>query len=603
MKKVLSYLLGAACVVLACACDPNEHDNVAQLNSFGFKAAQNSALTSDCNATIDGTTIKVVVPAGTDLTALVPSFDVTVNDEVTVGSTLAESGVTACNFSSNPKITVKDAVDGQSVEYTIEFAENDGAAELLSFGFYKDGNSSLEEDAVASEIAEEMIIRIPEGGAGKTLVAKFEAGSGDVVTIDGEEVNGTATVDCSFPIDIVVTDPVAGVSKTYVVKVGKILKMEWNKVIEYTDAEGTLYNDFGFAINPVDNVPYFVYNRAVDGQKRSVVVVKYENGAMATVGTPGFNAALTSDSGIPKIAFDKDGVAYVFYADGDYSKLSTVRKLEGDWNVIGTAGFGSDEKLNTSYGNGMMIDPKTNTPGIVYTANTKNAAGYRTTVGGVFNGTDWNYAAVSGMPAVNGSTAAVMAYSPVATTDDAAYIIASANQSGFQLIKFADKSFSVVSSYLDGHNYASLMGFAADSQKNLYLLGADNEGTDDYNLNLSKYDVANNQWTKMASTIQTKYSATSGSKAALCIDKSDNVYAAYGDADKVLWFGGIDPETKDWGGFTKLDGDNTIKSDILMEFSKDGSVGYLVWLRAKTETAPVTMVVYECKLEADILPE
>lgn len=603
MKKILvNFLCAAACLVMACACDPNEHDNLAQINSFAFTSALNSALGSDCVGTIEGTTIKVVVPAGVNLTSLIPTFEVTVNDMVTIGSTAAESGVTACDFSANPKITVNDIVDGTTAEYTIVFAENDGKAELVSFGFFAADNNDLEEDAVASEIAEEMIIRVPDGGAGRTLKAKFEAGFGDVVKIDGNEVSGVTEVDCSFPIDIVVTDPVAGVSKTYVVKVGKILKMQWTKVLEYKESEGSLWGDLSLAINPVSNVPYFAYNiGGIDGKKRAVAVAKYEDGAMTYVGTPNFNAVGTTDSGYAKLAFDNDGVAYVFYSDGDNSKLATVRKLEGDWNVVGSAGLFNSDKFNTTYGAAMMIDPKTNTPGFVYTSN--GTATKRMAYGAYFNGADWSGAVVSGTPSVESSTGAVMSYSPVVMTEDASYVVAGANNKGFQLIKFADKALSAISAYLPGDNYSSQMGLAADSKNNVLLFAADKQGTEDYNLNLSKYDVAKKEWTKMASTVATHYSSTSGCKAAVCVDKDDNIYAAYGDSNSVLYFGGIDPETKDWSGFTALEPTETIKSEILMQFSKDGSVGYLAWLRAKKDTEPNTLVVYECKLEEDILPE
>ncbi|MCF0173145.1 MAG: hypothetical protein HUJ91_05390, partial [Bacteroidales bacterium] len=243
MKNLLKFAFCTLfCVMLASACDPEVHDGEAKLNSLVFTVSANPSLGSDCVATINGTDITVVVPEGVSLVGLVPTFTVTINDIVSVGSAVVTSGETPCNFSSNAKIKVTDTAEDITTEYSISFQFNDGTAELKNFGFYKADNSGLDSDYLAESIADEMIIRIPEGGSGKSLVAKFEAGFGDVVTVDGQEVSGTVTVDCTFPIDIVVTDPVAGASKSYVVKVGKILQMVWERVGElsgdYTSMRG-----------------------------------------------------------------------------------------------------------------------------------------------------------------------------------------------------------------------------------------------------------------------------------------------------------------------------------------------------------------------------
>ena len=93
-------------------------------------------------------------------------------------------------------------------------------AVLKSFSFNIADNSTLDKDYAAAEIAEEMIIRIPEGGKGKTLVATLTAGENDQIKVnDKAVVDGKASVDCTYPIDIADTNSKSVVSASYVVKV------------------------------------------------------------------------------------------------------------------------------------------------------------------------------------------------------------------------------------------------------------------------------------------------------------------------------------------------------------------------------------------------
>ena len=60
----------------------------------------------------------------------------------------------------------------------VEEGENSQAsAELVSFGFYLEDNADLiDKDYIASSLSQETVIRIPDGGSGKTLVARLEVG-------------------------------------------------------------------------------------------------------------------------------------------------------------------------------------------------------------------------------------------------------------------------------------------------------------------------------------------------------------------------------------------------------------------------------------------
>jgi hypothetical protein len=70
-------------------------------------------------------------------------------------------------------------------------------AELKSFALLKADNADiLTEDVTVETIAPTMVVRIPGGGAGKTLVAAVTAGENDVIKANGKEaVDGKITFE------------------------------------------------------------------------------------------------------------------------------------------------------------------------------------------------------------------------------------------------------------------------------------------------------------------------------------------------------------------------------------------------------------------------
>ena len=207
MKKFLHIaLLIGAVSALMCSCEPEpKADGVAEIKSFAITAAANEALSQDCAAIIDQTaaTIVVALPMDTDKSALVPTFTTTDGDVVTVAGAEVKSGQSALDLTEGVEVVVTDASSNVTKTYALSAADNDGKAELLSVGFLaKDNTGKLTEDAVAEAIADEMVVRIAGGGAGVELVMSFTAGLNDVVTVNNEEAVATATVDCTFPIDI-----------------------------------------------------------------------------------------------------------------------------------------------------------------------------------------------------------------------------------------------------------------------------------------------------------------------------------------------------------------------------------------------------------------
>jgi hypothetical protein len=87
------------------------------ITAFSFTDAANTALSMDVTGSISGTSITVMVPAGTNVSALVATFT-TNGMAVKVGSTTQVSGTTPNDF-TNPVMYVVTAADGSMKIYTV----------------------------------------------------------------------------------------------------------------------------------------------------------------------------------------------------------------------------------------------------------------------------------------------------------------------------------------------------------------------------------------------------------------------------------------------------------------------------------------------------
>ena len=91
-----------------------------EVTSYKFEAAKNTALTSDVIGIVDsGThTIALTVPYGTDLTALVATFELSASAAAKIGSNAQVSGTTANNFTNPITYTVK-AENGSARDWVV----------------------------------------------------------------------------------------------------------------------------------------------------------------------------------------------------------------------------------------------------------------------------------------------------------------------------------------------------------------------------------------------------------------------------------------------------------------------------------------------------
>lgn len=122
MKKWLLALVPVLFLAVSCGkggddpVTPESKSTACVLNSFQFTASGNSGIPSNTNATVatirDRKIIFITVPETADLTKLVPTFTVSKNAKVRIGSTEVASGQTAINL-TDPVEFVITAEDGE----------------------------------------------------------------------------------------------------------------------------------------------------------------------------------------------------------------------------------------------------------------------------------------------------------------------------------------------------------------------------------------------------------------------------------------------------------------------------------------------------------
>ena len=165
--------------------------------------------------TINGTTISLQVPFGTDVTKLIANFTVSAGAKVKIGNTDQASGVTINNFTTPLTYTVY-AEDGTSQNYTVIVyilaAPKSTEKELLTFGITNPYTIGI---ITGTNVA----IKVPYGTDVKSLTsfftisAKATAYIGTIGQITGASINNFST-----PVTYTITAE-DGSTKTYVVTV------------------------------------------------------------------------------------------------------------------------------------------------------------------------------------------------------------------------------------------------------------------------------------------------------------------------------------------------------------------------------------------------
>lgn len=604
MKRILALFSVALTVVagtVSCNNDPKA-DGLAQIKSFSLQSSLNSTLTSDVNGAIDETskTISLVIPEGAG-NSFVPTFAATDDDVVKSGSTVVTSGVTTISITDGAKLSVTDEVSELNATYTFSVKENDGAAELKSVAFLKADNAVLTEDVVPETIAAEMIVRVPSAAFKQELTLSVEAGLNDVVKVNGKEpVDGKISVDTSFPVDITVTDAVAGTSATYVLKVGKVLEYVVTKVGTFTD--GTkIFPTFDIAVNPKDGTPWIAYYKEVEGDTYDrVSVVRLDGTTFSHVGESCISSDI-KDAKDPVLAFFNDGTAFLKYTGGEVASRNTVKKFTTTWEVCGKEALNS-VNINSTYHNPLYIQSN-GQPAFFFTA---NAGDYkRSIVSACFDGTNWTEKpmSASGIAPKYGEpsgTAGTYYSSAITEYNGKTYMLSSFNMWGYFVHEVGKECAltPVVYDYKPGtstYGVPNNMNICSDGD-DLLVFAADNSNS---KMQVYKVDFNGKTLTEYGAGINVTFSKYGSVNEAVAFSASPTglKVLATEDAEHRTYFKYLDSSLQ-WDNIATAEKPVDIASGghFQIVFNADGA-GYIAYTSANG------LEVYKVALEADALPE
>lgn len=614
MKRILTFFSVALIVVagtVSCNNDPKA-DGLAQIKSFSLQSSLNSTLSSDVTGVIDETarTISLVLPEGSG-SSFIPTFTVTDDDVVKAGSTVVTSGVTSISVTDGVQLSVTDEVSELNVTYTLSVKENDGAAELKSISFLKADNSVLTADVTPEAIASEMIARVPSAAFKQELVLTVEAGLNDVVKVNGKDVeSGKATVDTSFPIDITVTDAVAGTSASYILKVGKVLEYVVSKV--GTISDGTkIFGAIDLAINPKDGNPWIAYSKEIDGDKIDrVSVQKFDGTSFSFVGESYVKPDPdTKDAKSPTLAFDNSGTAYLKYIGGEAASKNTVRKFTTNWEVVGKASLNS-VKVSDTYPSPQYIQSN-GQPAFFFLNNTK--PNRRTIASAYYNGSEWvekiNAAASGIAPAYGeGPSSNSGAYygSCFTSFKGKNYMLSSFNGWGYFVYEVGDGCAltPIVYDFKPGaseYGVPSNFNIATDGD-DLYVYVYDVAAA---KMQVYKVDFNERKLVEYGEGIPATFGTISGVKEASTFSVSPTglTVAAVEDAEHNVTFKYLNSSLQ-WENFTLAESavKNSSTGLFRIAFNSDG-VGYIAYPGETDDVKIGKIEVYKIALEADVLPE
>ena len=164
---------------------------------------------------ISDTIIDLIVPAGTNVTSLVPTFTSSALSTVKIGSTIQVSGTSVNNF-SNALEYIVTAEDGTSKSYlvivTVSSAPKSSSKDLLSFSF---SNPAINGVISGSNIS----LTVPAGTNVTVLIPTFTNSALSTVKVGAiSQISGTTPNNFTTPVTYSVTAE-DGTSKNYIVTV------------------------------------------------------------------------------------------------------------------------------------------------------------------------------------------------------------------------------------------------------------------------------------------------------------------------------------------------------------------------------------------------
>ena len=174
------------------------------LTFFGFVAGDNPGLVADATGTVATDAVDVVVPAGTDVHALVATFQTT-GMHVQIGGVEQHSSETANDFSSPVTYTVI-AGNGNAHAYTVTVTlAASGSKDLTAFAFLDATNSALSADVTATINGAQVAATVPFGTDVSALVATFTHSGVSVTVAGAPQTSGVTANSFASPVVYQVT--------------------------------------------------------------------------------------------------------------------------------------------------------------------------------------------------------------------------------------------------------------------------------------------------------------------------------------------------------------------------------------------------------------
>ena len=606
MKRIFVFLMSAIAIVATLSSCNQEYvpDGTAELQSIKLTSSLNPSLDSDIVGAIDAEakTITFVIPESVSETSFIPTFTVTTDDIFKASGTIIESGVTPMEITDGAKVYISDEKSSLLVTYTLIVVPNDFTAELLGVTIAAEDNSGLITEDITAEVSEEMITRVPAAAFRQELTIRLTATSNDKIKVNGSEISdGKAlNVDTAFPVDITVTDEIAGKSAKYVLKVGKILSNVCELVATYSN---DVVDDYvALAVDAANDVPYIVVgeNKTVDGTtiKAMATVLRFNGSALETVGGNCFSGGQTSYSSIDVI----DGKPYVAFVDAaapTKNRVSCMAFNGSSWEYVGEQGFGAKITGLSYYRFDMILDPVTKYPVVALTTNEAlNGLAKRDLAVSVFDGSSWD-----ANKSVSGRVQRYCYNEKFARSNDAVFLLA-ANQTEktFSLYQYKDKAWSVLDAELVINGTADICTMFADldcsPDGSVYATVGDNS-SGNYLCTFYKYDgtALVKAWNPLPGVSfddkECQWDLTfdaNGSPVIACIPT--------GETNAVKLFC-MDEETKDWGPAIEL---GEAAGSYLATGRADNGHVYIAY-SVEDASGINTIKLYRYGLEDDILPE
>lgn len=312
------------------------------IESFMFIIKDAQGTVKEYPGTITGDEISVNLPVEVDVTDLKASFT-TDNPRtiVQVGSVVQESGLSEQDF-TNPITYKVKAEDKSTRSYSVRVEK---AIALKSFGFFAEDNTGLQGNYSAVIKGLDINIAVPETANLTTLIARFESTKGAILKVGTVVQESQKTIN-NFSSPLTYTFTATGLtgSVTYTVKIS-FAGRQWTRIGEDLTIP-TAYT-IKMAINPINNYPYFAYQRigkdeagvAIPNDNKKVAVMRYTGTAWENLGAATGVSEFRAET--PGIAFDREGTPYLSYKDylnGD--QKATVLKYNGmDWTAVGPGRF------------------------------------------------------------------------------------------------------------------------------------------------------------------------------------------------------------------------------------------------------------------------